>query len=89
MHVFVYYITYMDIKPTWNYKKTQDALGKNGKMKSMLSGKIQKTFKQDGANRLLLSQLDASYVSFGPDRGKHKEESLEQEIDCPRITSPP
>lgn len=22
MHVFVYYITYMDIKPTWNYKKT-------------------------------------------------------------------
>lgn len=55
----------------------------------MLSGKIQKTFNQDGANRLLLSQLDASYVSFGPERGKYKEESLEQEIDCPQITSPP
>lgn len=54
----------------------------------MLSRKSHKTFNQDGANRLLLSQLDASYVSPGPERGKYKE-SLEQEIDCYLITSPP
>lgn len=55
----------------------------------MLSGKIQKTFNQDGANRLLSSQLDARYVSPGPEGGKYKEESLEQEIDCSQIISPP
>lgn len=54
----------------------------------MLSGKSPKTFNQDGASRLLSSQLNASYVSPGPERGKYKE-SLEQEIDCSQITSPP
>ena len=55
----------------------------------MLSGKSPKTFNQDGASRLLSSQLNASYFSPGPERGKYKEESLEQEIDCSQITSPP
>lgn len=55
----------------------------------MLSGKSHKTSTRMEQTDSSLSQLNTSYGSPGPERGKYKEESLEQEIDCSQITSPP